>query len=338
MYIKKIDFEINTLKEFKTIIDVRTPLEYFEDHVPNSINLPVLNNIQRKRIGETYKNNPFEARKVGAKCITKNISEILKNFNFSNKEKILIYCWRGGLRSRSFYIILKSIGFNVSILEKGYKSYRQFINNYFKNDVKGINFNVLSGLTGTGKTFFLKKLSEYQNVLDIEKLANHKGSILGDLPNKSQPSQKKFESLIWYCLHNFKDKKKKIWVESESNRIGKLFIPNSLFKKMITGKIFKIEVPFSERVKFILKDYNYLVEDNKIVYKALKIFKRFMSKENLRITEEYYRIRNFKEFVKCLLKFHYDIVYKKNSYHNQPTVVKIKSVSEKSFKELLDYL
>ena len=335
MYIKKIDFQIDTLKDFSKVIDVRSPDEFYEDNIPTSLNYPVLNNSERRKIGEIYKSDVFEARRKGAEYVTKNIYKILKQIEFYKNDAILIYCWRGGMRSLSLYMVLKSIGYNVAILEKGYKGYRKYINSFFNTEVKKYHFNILNGLTGTGKTFFLAKLSKYSNVLNIEQIAKHKGSILGDLPNINQPSQKKFESKIWYSLMKF-EYKENIWIESESNRIGRLFIPNNLFKKMKLGKVFKIEMSVKDRINFIMQDYKYLIEDEKIIRKALKVFEKFISKKEIEKIKIFLENKNFKMFVESLLLNHYDRVYqKRNIYKKTNKVINLKSVNSASFKVLL---
>jgi len=338
MYIKKIDFQNNILKDYSQIIDVRTPNEFNEDSIPTSINQPVLTNLQRKEIGKIYKEDPFKARNLGAQKVIQNINKILNRIKLNKSDNILIYCWRGGMRSSSLYMVLKSIGYNVAMLEKGYKSYRKYINNFFEEDIKTFNFNILSGLTGTGKTFFLNKMSKFFSVLDIENLAQHKGSILGNLPNIKQPSQKKFESQIWYCLVK-SDFTKKVWVESESNRIGKLFLPNNLYKKMKEGKVYKIEMPIKNRINFIIKDYEYLIKDKRIVKKSLGVFKRFIPVSEMEKINSFLKNKDFKRFVECLLKHHYDSVYKKRDiYKKASKIINLQSVNDKSFKFLLDSL
>lgn len=338
MYIKKIDFQNNILKDYSQIIDVRTPNEFNEDSIPTSINQPVLTNLQRKEIGKIYKEDPFKARNLGAQKVIQNINKILNRIKLNKSDNILIYCWRGGMRSSSLYMVLKSIGYNVAMLEKGYKSYRKYINNFFEEDIKTFNFNILSGLTGTGKTFFLNKMSKFFSVLDIENLAQHKGSILGNLPNIKQPSQKKFESQIWYCLVK-SDFTKKVWVESESNRIGKLFLPNNLYKKMKEGKVYKIEMPIKNRINFIIKDYEYLIKDKRIVKKSLGVFKRFIPVSEMEKINSFLKNKDFKRFVECLLKHHYDSVYKKrDNYKKASKIINLQSVNDKSFKFLLDSL
>ena len=338
MFIKRIKFCNDTINNFEKIIDVRSELEFEEDAIPNSKNVPVLNNYQRKRVGKIYKSDPFEARKIGATIIVKNIETFLKKNSLSKSQNILIYCWRGGMRSLSLYLILKNIGYKVSILDKGYKEYRSFINNFFINELGSIKFKILNGLTGTGKTFFLNKLSNSFPVLDFEKLAGHKGSILGDIPGISQPTQKKFESKIWYSIFESKFKNE-FWAESESHRIGKLFIPNKLFDKMKKGKVFNLIVPKKTRVDFILKDYKYLLKQKKKLCNSLLILKKFIGEKEFKKLKKQIDERNYNKFVLNLLDLHYDKVYKKiQNYRNVYQQIKLNSIDNYAFEILLKKL
>ena len=328
-YIKKVDFNKDSIKEFNTIIDVRSPNEFQEDSIPKAINYPVLNDDERHKVGKIYSKNIFEARKIGAQIISKNISKILKCLKINKSEKILIYCWRGGLRSLSLYLVLKNIGFDVQILNKGYKSFRGHINAFFKKEINEYEFNILSGLTGSGKTFFLDNLSHKINIINLESLACHKGSILGNIPNILQPSQKKFESSIWYELYK-KSSIKKIWVESESNKIGNVSLPKLLFEKMLKGNILKLNVPIDARAKFIIKDYNYFVKNNEYLDHALDVLKKFITFKEYKILIHNYKTKDFISFVRNLLIFHYDKAYNKRTHYcesNQKTELEIKEVS-----------
>ena len=338
MFIKRIKFCSETINSFEKIIDVRSELEFEEDAIPTSENIPVLNNFQRKRVGKIYKNDPFEARKIGATIIIKNIETFLKKNLLSKSQNILIYCWRGGMRSLSLYLILKNIGYKVAIVDKGYKEYRSFINNFFMNELGSIKFKILNGLTGTGKTFFLNKLSNSFPVIDFEKLAGHKGSILGDIPGISQPTQKQFESRIWYSM--FKSQfKKEFWVESESHRIGKLFIPNKLFVKMKNGKVFNLIIPKTARVNFILKDYKYLLEQKKKLSNSLLILKKFIGEKEFKNLKEQIEKKNYNKFVLNLLDLHYDKVYKRiKNYRTAYKQIKLNSIDNYAFEILLKKL
>ena len=337
-YIKKVDFNSDTLKEFNTIIDVRSPVEFEEDSIPLSKNLSVLNNSERDKVGKIYTENIFLARKIGAQLITKNISTILETISFKKSDKILIYCWRGGLRSLSLYLVLKKIGYDVSILSKGYKSFRSFVNDFFNKQVQSYNFNILSGLTGSGKTFFLEEARKKENVINLEMLAQHKGSLLGNIPNIEQPSQKKFETRIWHELSKIKSKNR-IWVESESNKIGKLSIPKNLFNKMISGKILKLKVAKSERTNFILEDYNYFVEDINLIKESVLFLKKFLTKEEYLNLNNNLLLKEYDIFVRNLLEYHYDKLYNKRTYYlkeNENKEIEIDSVKSTSSRKILE--
>lgn len=340
LYLNKVEFNKKTINSYNKIIDVRSEKEYLEDNIPTSINVPVLNNIQRQTIGELYSENIFEARKLGAQLISINISKFLKKNKILKKDRILLYCWRGGMRSLSMYLILKSIGFNVHILNKGYKSYRSFINNFFKEEVLKYKFNILSGLTGSGKTFFLEKLSKNFNVINIELIANHKGSILGNIPRKIQPSQKKFESILWYKLLKFGNEKN-IWTESESNKIGKLSIPKNLFIKMIQGKILNLKIPINKRAKFIVKDYRYFTKDSQPVFQTFNVFKKFLTKKEMEEISLNLKAKEYEKFAFNLLEFHYDKVYKRRKYYTNKNVINnlsLNSINHKSYLLLTEYI
>ena len=335
MFVKRITFCNETIRNFDKIIDVRSESEFDEDSIPTSENIPVLNNFQRKRVGKIYKKDKFEARKIGATIIVKNIENFLKKNTLSKSDNILIYCWRGGMRSLSLYLILKNIGYKVSILNKGYKEYRSFINNFFINELDSIKFKILNGLTGTGKTFFLNKLSTSFPVIDFEKLANHKGSILGDIPGTQQPSQKQFESRIWYNIfvHQIKNQ---FWAESESHRIGKLFIPNKLFEKMKKGKVFNLIIPKKTRVEFILKDYKYLIDDKKKLNESLVVLKKFIGDKEYKNLKNQIENKKYDKFVFNLLTLHYDKVYKKIcNYDKTYKDIKLSSIDDSGFEILL---
>ena len=242
MELKTCKFESISKVNFDTIIDVRSPKEFTEDHIPNSINLPVLSDFEREVVGKIYiQNSQFEAKKIGAKYISENISKHLDGL-LSNKNdnwKALIYCWRGGQRSKSLGIVLHEIGWDINILDGGYKSYRKNVVKNLYEDELFHNIFIISGYTGTGKTLMLQELSKKgAQVIDLEKLANHKGSIFGSQPN-GQPSQKRFESEIHNLMKKF-NPEMPIFIESESSKIGYLKIPPALWKKMKSSPHFEL--------------------------------------------------------------------------------------------------
>ena len=316
---------------------MRSENEFADDHIPSSINLPVLNNKERIIIGTQYKENSFEARKKGAALISNNISKIIKKDLFNKKDKILIYCWRGGLRSLSLYLVLKQIGFDVEILEDGYKSYRRHVVQFFEDEIEQFNFNQIKGVTGVGKTLFLKNLEKSTQVLDLEGIANHKGSILGDIPKFKQPNQKMFETKLFEKLESL-NRKKKIWVEAESIKIGKLNIPSKLWKKMDEGISVKLKSTVDERVKFILKDYKYFTKEPELMSNAMLVLKKIIKKDDYRVIEENLKNGDYMSFVKSLINHHYDKAYKKTRSEmddQNDNVIEIDKINNKSFLDII---
>jgi len=316
---------------------VRSENEFADDHIPSSINLPVLNNKERTIIGTQYKENSFEARKQGAALINNNISKIIKKDLFEKKDKVLIYCWRGGLRSLSLYLVLKQIGFDVEILEDGYKSYRRHVVQFFEDEIEQFNFNQIKGVTGVGKTLFLKILEKSTQVLDLEGIANHKGSILGDIPKFKQPNQKMFETKLFEKLESL-NRKKKIWVEAESIKIGKLNIPSRLWKKMDEGISVKLKATVNERVKFILKDYKYFTKEPELMSNAMLVLKKIIRKDDYRVIEENLKNGDYMSFVKSLINHHYDKAYKKTRSEmddQNDNVIEIDKINNKNFLNII---
>jgi tRNA 2-selenouridine synthase len=185
---------------FSEVVDVRSPAEFAEDHIPGAINRPVLNDAERERVGTIYKQvNPFEARKLGAALVSRNIARhIDEHFVGKGKDyRPLVYCWRGGQRSGSLALVLNQIGFRVSVLHGGYKTYRGEVMDGLRDLPKRFDFRILAGATGSGKTRVLRALAEAGGqVLDLEAIACHRGSLLGSEPDAPQPAQRWFESQL----------------------------------------------------------------------------------------------------------------------------------------------
>jgi tRNA 2-selenouridine synthase len=242
------------LPRFDEVIDVRSPGEFAEDHAPGAINLPVLDNDERVRVGTLYKQvSPFEAKKVGAALIAHNIARHLETW-FADKPKHyrpLVYCWRGGNRSGAMTHILQKIGFNAAQLEGGYKSYRRHVVAELASLPATLRFRVVSGPTGSGKSRLLTALEQAgAQVLDLEDLAAHRGSLLGARPDAPQPAQKGFESAIWSALASF-EPARPVYVESESKRIGALTVPDALIAAMRSSPCIRIDAPLAARVQLL---------------------------------------------------------------------------------------
>lgn len=255
---------LDRLDEFDAIIDVRSPAEYAEDHIPGAINCPVLDDEERARVGTLYKQvSPFEARKIGAALVSRNIAQHIET-HFLNKPKgwkPLIYCWRGGQRSGAMTLVLGQVGWGARRLEGGYKSFRVRVLEDLARLPASLGFRILCGPTGSGKTALLEALAAAgEQVLDLEALANHKGSVLGAEPNSQQPCQKAFETALWAQLRTF-DPARPVWAESESRRIGRLHLPVELFERLRDGDCLRIDAALPARVAHLLDRYASLIAD-----------------------------------------------------------------------------
>ncbi|XP_046330824.2 tRNA 2-selenouridine synthase-like isoform X2 [Haliotis rufescens] len=296
------------------VIDVRTEREFSLDHIPGARNLPVLTQAQHVEVGTRYTDNAFQARKLGARYVASCISKHIENY-FQEKDENyspLVYCWRGGQRSNSLAIVLAEIGFRVFVLKGGYKSYRHIVTRDLDILPREMNFRVITGLTGSGKTFLLHQLSERgQQVLDLEGLACHKGSTLGLWHNHTQPSQKMWESLLRDKMSQL-DSTKPVWVESESRRIGRVTIPGTLFDKMGEGQRYEVNLPMSERVRHIIKDYPHWISDVEKLKTTLAPLARFVGKKKVYDWYDLLAHDRFEEFVESILRDHYDPTYTKS--------------------------
>ena len=251
------------IDRFNCIIDVRTPLEFSEDHLPGAINAPVLSNEERVLVGTMYKQvSPFEATKFGAALVAKNIAHHLQTL-FADKPinwKPLIYCWRGGKRSGAMTAWFRLIGWKACQLEGGYKVYRNHVLEELQALPGRFDYRVLAGLTGSGKTRLLRALGEQgAQILDLEDLARHRGSLLGALPGEAQPSQKGFDTRLVQALKQL-DQERPVFVEAESKKIGQVQLPVALMAAMAESDCIRVEASMEDRVDFLCEDYATLLD------------------------------------------------------------------------------
>lgn len=307
---------------FDSIIDVRSPSEFSEDHMPNAINLPVLDDIQRESIGTIYnQSNPFEAKRAGAAFVAYNISvHLQKELAEKNRNwRPLIYCWRGGHRSGAMAKIFSDIGWHTHVIEGGYKAYRKTVLGGLDQLPRQFQLISLSGATGTAKTHILRAAANMgAQVLDLEKLANHRGSLLGSEPGIPQPSQRLFESRLVACLNSF-DSARPVYIEAESNKIGKVHIPSTLWASMRKALRVTITAPLAARVAFLQRDYSHIIENNDNLMKILSGLRRRYSKEIFESWQADIRDRNWDGFVTAILKTHYDPSYARSTASRQLT-------------------
>lgn len=355
---------------YSEIIDVRSESEFAEDRVPGAINLPVLHDAERAKVGTIYKQVcPFEARKVGASLVAQNIARHLES-HFAAKDKgyhPLVYCWRGGQRSNSIALVLSQVGWQVTVLDGGYKTYRAYVRDRLEHLPKQFTFRVLCGMTGSGKTHILRQLGDRGlQVLDLEGLANHRGSLLGqewesgrveeeeneatsDRPASSspqvgklspQPSQKHFESLLLQQLQRF-DASQPVWVEAESNKIGQIYLPPSFWQQIKQAQCVEIQLPLEARIERLLQEYLHFITHPNLLKQKLQYLKSRYGREKI---QEWYSLIDASQWhtlVEDLLTYHYDPAYDQSierCYLRVERKLQIADLSDASINALLDAL
>ncbi len=300
------------LADFDTIIDARTEDEHALDHVPGAVNWPTLDNAQRIEIGTLYKQvNPFEAKKRGAALSARNIAAHIEREVIDKPKgwRPLVYCWRGGNRSGALATILGAIGFQVTLIEGGYKAWRAALVEDLDRLAPTLSYRVVCGPTGSGKTRLLHALAaEGAQVLDLEGLACHRSSVLGHLPGQPQPSQKRFDSLLWSSLKGF-DPRRPVFVESESKKVGNLRVPDALMDAMRASPCIDLQLSDAERVALLLEDYDFFVQDPEHFCQRLLALTELRGREVVNGWIERVRAGHTPAVVLELLLQHYDPMY-----------------------------
>ncbi|WP_083961909.1 tRNA 2-selenouridine(34) synthase MnmH [Tepidiphilus margaritifer] len=307
---------LERIGEFDTIIDARSPSEFLEDHLPGAINLPVLDDTERRIVGTIYKQrSAFEARRLGAAWVAKNLARHLQERlqQYPPSWRPLVYCWRGGQRSAAFVTWLRLIGWPAAQLAGGYKTYRRWVLERLVDLPGHFAWRVLAGPTGSGKTRVLQALAQRgQQVLDLEALARHRGSILGSWPGgESQPSQKAFDTALVAALRRF-DPHKPVFVEAESKRIGLVQLPEALHEAMRLAPMIVLDTPQECRMQLLLEDYAWLGDEPEALARRLERFKGFVPNETLRRWHELALRRDLATLFAELIARHYDPLYRRS--------------------------
>ncbi|MEI6317561.1 MAG: tRNA 2-selenouridine(34) synthase MnmH [Pseudomonadota bacterium] len=307
------------LDRYDAVIDVRSPSEFMEDHVPGAINCPVLDDAERVRVGTMYKQQgSFEARRIGGALAAHNIARHVETAfaDQPRRWKPLVYCWRGGQRSRAFTHVLREIGWHAERLDGGYREYRRAVLADLALLPSRLSFRVVCGHTGCGKSRLLRELSAMgAQVLDLEALARHRGSVLGDLPDEPQPPQKLFDSSLWRSLRNC-DPARPVFVEAESRRIGVLHLPDALIACMRAAPTVRLQAAPEVRTRLLIDEYRHLIEDAPRLLARLECLRELHPRETLEHWQGLVAAGDWEAFVSSVLDRHYDVAYERSMFRN----------------------
>jgi tRNA 2-selenouridine synthase len=333
---------LDDLRQFDAVIDVRSPGEYLLDHVPGAVNFPVLDDDERAAIGTLHKQtSPFEAKRKGAAIVARRIGQMLEQPSFAQTRewRPLVMCWRGGKRSGSLAHVLRQIGWPALQLDGGYRAYRALVNDALTTLPAMHRFIVVAGRTGSGKSRLLTHLNALgAQVLDLEQIANHRGSVLGGVPDLPQPSQKWFESQLLATLSAF-SKDMPVFVESESKKIGDLRVPEALMMSMRASRCVVIEASESARVDLLLAEYAHFLQDSHSLSRQLACLTALHGREKIDRWNAFSAQSAWRELVQELLRDHYDPAYDRSMLRNfahltDASRFSLQNASDAAFEEL----
>ncbi len=304
-------------------IDVRSPAEFVEDHIPGAINAPVLDNAERAEVGTLHAQvSAFAAKQRGAALVARNIARILED-QCAGKPRDwapVVYCWRGGKRSGALAHVLAEVGWRAVQLDGGYQAYRRHVVATLAEFPARLRYVVVCGLTGSGKSRLLIALQDAgAQVLDLEQLAQHRGSLLGDLPDAPQPSQKWFDSQLLDAFAGF-DAARLVFVESESKRIGALQVPVALLDAMRAAPCIKLDTPQPLRVALLKEEYTHFLADADALNNKLRHLAPLHGNKMIAQWDAAARAGDFDTLVADLLSRHYDPMYSRSITRNFPRV------------------
>ncbi len=326
--------------EFHTLIDARSEGEFAEDHLPGAVNWPTLHDEERKSIGTLYKQvNAFEAKKRGAALAARNIAQHIEAHVIDKPRDWapLAYCWRGGKRSGSLSLVLDQIGFRVSLVEGGYKAFRAAMLLDLAQCARRLQFQVICGTTGSGKTRLLHALRDVgAQVLDLEGLARHRSSVLGALPGVAQPTQKRFDTLVWEHIRAL-DPQRPVFIESESKKVGNVSIHPVLVDRMRASPCYMVELDNDQRVELLLEDYAYFTTHPEVFCNRLDVLTVQRGKVVVEAWKALVQKGEFRPVVGELLTSHYDPVYLESIKRNFSQVAQASTLrpTDRSMESML---
>lgn len=300
---------------FDDVVDVRSPAEFAEDHVPGAISLPVLDDAERAEIGTIYvQESRFKARRLGAALVARNIARHLEE-GLADKPGSwapLIYCWRGGQRSNAFATVLEQVGWRPTVLGGGYKTYRRRVTAALYDAEPDFRVLLLDGYTGVAKTEVLRRLEGLGvQTLDLEGLAAHRGSLFGALPGHPQPHQKGFESALLARIDAL-DRARPVMVEAESSKVGELNVPPMLWKAMLAAPRIELAAPPEARARYLTCAYGDIIADPASLDEVLGKLPTHHGKERLAEWRALAAAGAFTALAAGLIEHHYDPAYERS--------------------------
>jgi len=310
-----LQLEVLEFGAYALVIDARSPHEYEEDHLPGAVNLPVVDDTEYAEVGTKHKDDKHAAYLIGVEYSLRNIAKHIKPLiaQFGNTDRMLVYCFRGGKRSKLWADNLRTIGFEVDVLRGGWKNYRRWVRASLETLPRHFEFRVLAGSTGCGKTRLLSALQDVgQQVLDLEEIACHRGSLIGALPGRPQPSQKYFDTLLLDALRKF-DPARPVWLEAESKKIGNLQIPAALHDAMHRTRPIHLSAPMSERVRLWREDYPHFVNDPRGMVAKLAPLKALVGGDEIGAWQALAESGQVDELFERVMVKHYDPCYDRST-------------------------
>lgn len=327
-------------QSFSMIIDVRSDSEYADDHIPGAVSMPVLNDAERAEVGTMYKQvGAFEAKRRGAALVSRNISQHLENRLADAPKDFapLVYCWRGGQRSGAMARILSEIGWKVTLVDGGYKTYRKQVLDGLDEIPARLRPVILRGRTGTAKTRILRAAADLgAQVIDLEGLASHRGSLLGPEPGLDQPSQRLFESKLHDVMRQL-DPARPVFIEAESNKVGACHVPPALWRAMRGAPAIQVTAPLEARVAFLLDDYQHVVAETARLDPLLQWVVERVGHETVGRWREAIGADDWHGFVTRVLEDHYDPAYDRSAAkrdHHDIDVLHTDKLDDKAVTDL----
>jgi tRNA 2-selenouridine synthase len=319
---------VRDFESYALIIDARSPHEYEEDHIPGAVNLPVVDDGEYAEVGTKHKSDKHAAYLIGVEYSLRNIADQIKPLisRYGPKDRFLVYCFRGGKRSRLWGDNLRIIGFEVDVLAGGWKRYRQWVRTGL-DELSGVfDYRVLCGPTGCGKTRMLHELRRQgHQVLDLEAIACHRGSLLGKIPGQSQPTQKFFDTLLLDTLRRF-DRRRPVWLEAESKKVGDVQLPESLHEAMHRSPVINLAAPMAGRVKLWREDYPHFASDPVAMVQKLEPLKPLVGKETLAQWMGLATSGKVDDLFESVMRLHYDPCYERSTRRNYGVAVEGRTI------------